>query len=145
MHKRTIAAVLTGLLLVACWRGTFNDADVTFAAEAVRHDMQALVSTALAASKSQAEEVREAVARKETRAYPEIDMTTGWLKSWNETAPMTESAMRHADSTRIARESSDVLNTLASNRIALGLMGTPANPVQFILGSADAHGVSPVA
>lgn len=81
--------------------GQFNDADVTFATEMIRHHQQAVEMAELAADRTHSPEVRQLAEDIEAAQGPEIETMTQWLEDWGQeapSAPMDHGDMGHGDS-----------------------------------------------
>ena len=103
MRIRTVfitfaAATLLGL--AACSNGDdeadFNKADVSFAQDMIPHHRQATEMANMAESRTQNPEVRQLASKITAAQQPEIDLMSGWLKSWGEEVPEETSGMDHS-------------------------------------------------
>ena len=104
MRIRTIVITLTAALsltaLAACSNGDdqadHNAADVSFAQDMIPHHRQATEMAAMAESHTENADVRELAAKITAAQQPEIDLMSGWLKSWDEEVPDQMSGMDHS-------------------------------------------------
>ena len=67
--------------------GSFNEADVTFAQDMIRHHRQATEMAALAPTRSVDVEILTLAENIEAAQAPEIETMTGWLREWGEEVP----------------------------------------------------------
>ena len=105
MRMRTVFITLTAALsltgLAACSNGgddeaAFNKADVSFAQDMIPHHRQATEMADMAESRTQDSDVRELASKITEAQQPEIDVMSGWLKSWGEEVPEEMSGMDHS-------------------------------------------------
>jgi uncharacterized protein (DUF305 family) len=96
-----IVALTSSAMLTACGSSAepnaaaFNDADVSFAQNMIPHHQQAveMADIALKVSSGASIEVADLAKRIQGAQQPEIDVMSGWLKTWGkESAPTTEMA-----------------------------------------------------
>jgi uncharacterized protein (DUF305 family) len=94
-----IVALTSSAMLTACGSSAepnaaaFNDADVSFAQNMIPHHKQAveMADIALKVSSGASIEVADLAKRIQGAQQPEIDVMSGWLKTWGkESAPTTE-------------------------------------------------------
>lgn len=106
MRIRTVFITLTAAFsligLAACSNGDgeadFNKADVSFAQDMIPHHRQATEMAAMAESHTENADVRELASKITAAQQPEIDLMSGWLKSWGEEVPDEEmSGMDHSN------------------------------------------------
>jgi uncharacterized protein (DUF305 family) len=69
-----------------------NATDVMFASMMIPHHAQAIEMAKLAATRASSPEVKSLAAAIEAAQQPEIDLMSGWLRSWGQPVP-TSSAM----------------------------------------------------
>ena len=97
----TLAAALSLTGFAACSNGNdeadFNEADVSFAQDMIPHHRQATEMADMAESRTQNPDVRELASRITEAQQPEIDLMSGWLKSWGEDVPEEMSGMDHSN------------------------------------------------
>jgi uncharacterized protein (DUF305 family) len=77
---------------------TFNDADVTFAQNMIPHHQQAVEMAVIAVdgARKPSAVVKGLAERIQKAQQPEIDLMTGWLNAWGESAPASEDTMDHS-------------------------------------------------
>ncbi|MEV4339388.1 DUF305 domain-containing protein [Streptomyces sp. NPDC049590] len=85
--------------------GAHNAQDVAFAQGMIPHHQQALEMAELAADRASSTRVKDLAARIEKAQGPEIRTLTGWLKTWDEQAPMA--GMDHSGHTGMSGMMSD--------------------------------------
>src|SRR5512141_1778545 len=68
-----------------------NDADVSFAQDMIPHHAQAVVMAELAQTRASDPKVKALAVDIETAQGPEIEQMSGWLKTWGEKVPDTDS------------------------------------------------------
>ncbi|MFI5688665.1 DUF305 domain-containing protein [Streptomyces sp. NPDC051636] len=73
--------------------GAHNAQDVSFAQGMIPHHQQALEMAKLAAGRASSAKVKDLAARIEKAQDPEIQTMSGWLKSWGEDVPASDSSM----------------------------------------------------
>lgn len=66
---------------------TANDADAIFATMMIPHHAQAVEMAKLAATRAGSDKVKELASKIEGAQQPEIDLMSGWLKSWGKPVP----------------------------------------------------------
>ena len=100
MRIRSIVVAVTASLsliaLGACSNGDeadHNEADVSFAQDMIPHHRQATEMAAMAESRTENGDVRELASKIIAAQQPEIDLMSGWLKSWGEEVPGDMSGM----------------------------------------------------
>ncbi|GAB3294292.1 DUF305 domain-containing protein [Parasphingorhabdus pacifica] len=67
--------------------GQHNDADVVFAQGMIPHHAQAVEMSRLAPERARSPQVKDLARQIEAAQGPEIEMLTGWLRSWGVEAP----------------------------------------------------------
>ena len=72
---------------------TFNDADVAFAQNMIKHHQQAIMMAAWADSRAAAADVKQLAGKIREAQQPEIDTMNGWLAAWGRPAPMPSMSM----------------------------------------------------
>jgi uncharacterized protein (DUF305 family) len=104
MRIRSLGVTLVALsltVLAACSNGDdeaeHNEADVAFAQDMIPHHRQATEMAAMAGSRTENAGVRELASTITAAQQPEIDLMSGWLKSWDEEVPEEMSGMDHSD------------------------------------------------
>jgi uncharacterized protein (DUF305 family) len=97
----TLSATLSLTALVGCSSGDdeaeHNEADVAFAQDMIPHHRQAIEMATMAGSRTENADVRELASTITAAQQPEIDLMSGWLKSWDEEVPEEMSGMDHSD------------------------------------------------
>ena len=98
----TLAAAMSLTVSSACSNGDdeagFNEADVSFAQDMIPHHRQATEMANMAESRTQKPEILDLSSKIVEAQQPEIDLMSGWLKSWGEEIPEKEmSGMDHSD------------------------------------------------
>ena len=104
MRIRTLVITLTTALsltaLAACSNGDdepdHNEADVSFAQDMIPHHRQATEMSAMVESRTENADIRELASKITAAQQPEIDLMSGWLKSWDEEVPEEMSGMDHS-------------------------------------------------
>jgi uncharacterized protein (DUF305 family) len=74
-----------------------NEADVEFATDMIPHHAQALRMAAMAEARADSAELRSLAADIEDAQGPEIDLMAGWLESWGEEVPDTDTGHMGTD------------------------------------------------
>jgi uncharacterized protein (DUF305 family) len=96
-----LATALSLTALTACSNGDdeadHNEADVSFAQDMIPHHRQATEMAAMVESRTKNPDVRELASAITAAQQPEIDVMSGWLKSWGEEVPEEMSGMDHSD------------------------------------------------
>ena len=96
----TLTAALSLIGVAGCSNGDdeadFNKADVSFAQDMIPHHRQATEMADMAESRTQNSEVLELASKITAAQQPEIDLMSGWLKSWGEDVPEEMSGMDHS-------------------------------------------------
>ena len=95
----TFATALSLTGLAACSNGDeadFNKADVSFAQDMIPHHRQATEMANMAESRTQNSDVRELASKIIEAQQPEVDLMSGWLKSWGEEVPEEMPGMDHS-------------------------------------------------
>ena len=69
-----------------------NAADVSFAQDMIPHHQQALVMSDVAIDGAQTQELQDLAKRIKAAQTPEIDQMAGWLESWGEPVPDSDSS-----------------------------------------------------
>ncbi|GAA3772956.1 DUF305 domain-containing protein [Streptomyces coacervatus] len=87
---QTSAASSTGADSAA---GAHDAQDIAFAQGMIPHHQQAVQMAELAADRASSAQVKDLAARIEKAQDPEITAMTGWLKSWGEDVPTSDSSM----------------------------------------------------
>ncbi|CAN5121808.1 DUF305 domain-containing protein [soil metagenome] len=93
----TLFAALSVIGLSACSSDnpelkSFNSADVSFAQDMIPHHRQATEMAKLAADRTKNPEVLDLASKIIAAQQPEIDLMSGWLKSWDKEVPSASSS-----------------------------------------------------
>lgn len=101
--RRTITIIVAALALVgltACSndddKATFNQADVSFAQDMIPHHRQATEMAAMAPDRTENAAVLDLASKITAAQKPEIDLMSGWLKSWDKPVPQEMAGMDHS-------------------------------------------------
>ncbi|MEJ7634731.1 DUF305 domain-containing protein [Aeromicrobium sp.] len=117
----TLVAATTLTVLTACSgsddaSASFNDADVTFAQDMIPHHRQATEMAGLAAERTENADVLTLAEQITAAQGPEIDMMSGWLKSWDKKVPSDGDGMEGMD--HGSSSSSDMPGMMSDDEMA---------------------------
>jgi uncharacterized protein (DUF305 family) len=102
----TVAATLSGCGTTSDSSGPrsvaadHNQVDVAFAQNMIRHHVQAVAMSRLAAPRAASAQVKDLAARIQLGQQPEVDQMSGWLHAWHAAVPATDDplgGMDHGD------------------------------------------------